>query len=143
MIEYIARDGEPEAMTCPAFICDACRRQVTGAGNIYWAVRYAAPGQRQSSPLFVSHKYECSRAVDQIVETTYPFAEGWSGALSNEIRVFLAQLNHNAEHAFADDPDGTYLDHDVVHPGGMVLPTFDPALRPQLTAWKKATEDRP
>lgn len=138
MIEYIARDGEPEAMTCPALICDACRTQVIGDGNIYWAVRYVASGQRQSSPLFVSHKYECSRAVDRIVETTYPFAEGWSGALTEEVNVFLRHLANNAEHAFADDPNGTYLDHDVVHPGGTILPTIDPTQRPQLTAWKKA-----
>ncbi|WP_158708269.1 hypothetical protein [Streptomyces sp. NRRL S-455] len=37
MIEYVARSGPPEARNCPAFISDACRQQVAGAGIVTWA----------------------------------------------------------------------------------------------------------
>lgn len=123
MIEYISRSGEPEAMNCPAFICDACREQVVGRGNILWASRIAKGVSRGSSPLFVAHKGRCDRAVKKLMEGMYPFDDGWL-ELWEEIGGFLAHLTNNLEHAFADDRDGTYAEHELTHPAGVVLPTF-------------------
>ncbi|MEU7978327.1 hypothetical protein AB0B63_07315 [Micromonospora sp. NPDC049081] len=124
MIEYVSRSGEPEAMNCPAFICDACRKQVIGPGNILWAIRLGEDAERASSPLYVAHKGRCDQAVTALLEHLYPFDEGWHSNLWTEIEAFLGPLNNNAVHAFADDPDGTYHDHALIQPGGIILPTF-------------------
>lgn len=114
MIEIIARDGEPEAMLCPAFICDACRQQVVKDGNILYAVRYV-DHERESSPLFVSHKWPCAGQVEQWLKTAYPRDEGWSD-LWDEASDFIRHLANNSARAFADDPDGDYQSHRLVFP---------------------------
>lgn len=101
-------------MNCPAFICDACRKQVVGDGNIIWAVRYVGEA-RQSSPVFVSHKFPCSRQVDALVKRHYPCGEGWSG-LWEEASVFIGHLSNNLVHAFDDDPEGEYHEHALMLP---------------------------
>ncbi|WP_157239497.1 hypothetical protein [Catenuloplanes japonicus] len=121
MIEMVARDGPPEAMLCPAFICDACREQVVGSGNIYYRDRWVGD-RRQSSPLFVSHK-RCARAVEAILDVFYPQSDGWMD-LCQEMRDFVKSLANNFTHAFADDTKGTYHNHDLVQPDGGIMPHF-------------------
>lgn len=120
MIEVVARDGEPEALLCPALICDACRKQVAGPGNLLWAVRRPEGGKRQSSPAFVAHKGRCDQVVKKILANLYPLADGWTEQW-DEAGSFLAYLTSNTSKPFADDPDGNYLDHELVQPGGQVL----------------------
>ncbi len=114
MIEIIARNGPPEAMLCPAFMCDTCRKQVVGQGNVVSKVRYDGD-QRQTSPLFVTHKGSCDLALEAWLDTRYPLADGWS-QIWDELEVFVRQLTHNLTHAFADDREGEYLPHRVVMP---------------------------
>ena len=52
MIEIIARNGPPEAMLCPAFVCDACRKQVVGAGNVVYMRRIV--GDRRCRPPIIA-----------------------------------------------------------------------------------------
>ncbi len=112
MIEYIGRDGPPEAKNCPAFICDHCREQVVGSGNVTWCVTFG--GGERSSPIYVSHK-QCARSVEAWLETIYPRRDGWM-VLWDEMRIFVQQLAYNASHAFADDAEGTYRSHSLALP---------------------------
>lgn len=123
MIEFTPRSGPPVAMDCPAFICDACRVQVVGKGNIYW-VQKVTSEHFETSPIFVGHKGRCGRAVERLMEQLYPHADGWTGSLFNELEEFVKHLSFNAVNAFVADSDGTYHDHKLVQPGGVVLPTF-------------------
>lgn len=115
MIEIIIRSGPPEAMTCPALVCDACRRQVAGRGNILFA-RRVVNDQRESSPLFVAHKGRCDRIVGKLIEHAYPFDDGWATNLWEEAETFMAQLSHNFTHPFADDSEGRYARHALTMP---------------------------
>ncbi len=126
MIEFTARSGPPEAMNCPAFICDACRLQVVGKGNVYW-VQKTNSVHFETSPIFVGHKGRCGRAVEKLIEQLYPAPAGWSGTLWNELATFMKHLSFNAENPFTDDADGIYHDHKLVQPGGTALPTFSDA----------------
>lgn len=114
MIEMVSRSGEPEAMLCPALVCDTCRQQVVGRGNIVWAMRHEP--RWQSSPLFVSHKGRCDLVVEAGLQSQYPISDGWLD-FSAEADQFMRHLAHNADHSFADDPDGTYRIVPVIHPG--------------------------
>ncbi|MER6376752.1 hypothetical protein ABT255_52665 [Streptomyces mirabilis] len=112
MIEYVPYSGEPEAMNCPAAICDTCREQVVGEGNIVWCIRAGNKGeQRQQSPLFASHEGGCDCALGRWLEAQYPLDDNWIN-LSDEIDVFLKQLGNNVGRSFADDPRGDY--HQVI-----------------------------
>lgn len=116
MIEIIARNGAPEAMLCPAFICDACREQIVGQGNVISKVRYDGD-QRQTSPLLFAHKGQCTQAVDAWLNARYLLTEGWS-MIWDELGDFVRQLSHNLTHAFADDPEGEYLSHQLIEWAG-------------------------
>lgn len=112
MIEYVPYSGEPQAMNCPAFVCDTCRKQVVGDGNVIWCVKVIEKdGQRQQSPLFVSHKGRCDQALDKWLGSQYPLDEDWIN-LWEEISVFRSQLGNNADRSFADDPNGDY--HELI-----------------------------
>lgn len=113
MIEIVLRSGPPEAMNCAALVCDTCREQVVGRGNIVWAHRYEP--QQESSPLFVSHKGQCDRALSAWLKDKYPLAEGWAN-LWEEAGHFMRYLAHNASNAFADDSEGTYRVTKVAFP---------------------------
>lgn len=114
MIEYVARSGPPEAMNCPAFICDACRKQVVGEGIVTWCStigRDAGDTHRQS-PIYVAHKGLCGRKVEAMLKAGYPPADGWIDYW-DDIADFVRQLANNATEAFADDPDGEYHQHSL------------------------------
>lgn len=114
MIEYISRSGPPEAMNCPAFICDACRKQVVGEGIVTWCStigRDAGDAHRQS-PVYVAHKGLCGWKVEAMLEAGYPPADGWIDYW-DDIADFVRQLANNATEAFADDPDGEYHQHSL------------------------------
>ncbi|MEU0977970.1 hypothetical protein [Streptomyces griseus] len=118
MIEYVARSGPPEAMNCPAFICDACRKQVVGQGIVTWCTTIAdegKPGPHRQTPIYVAHKGRCGRALEAWLEKTYPHADGWTD-LWDDLDDFTRQLTHNLVNAFADDPDGEYHQHRLVQP---------------------------
>lgn len=112
MIEFVPYSGEPEALNCPAFVCDTCRKQVVGEGNVTWCVKVVGKGgQRQHSPLFVSHKGRCDKALETWLGVQYSLDDDWIN-LSEEIGVFRKQLDHNADRSFADDPNGQY--HELI-----------------------------
>lgn len=116
MIEILGRSGPPEALLCPAFVCDACRDQVTGRGSVIHSVRYAGE-DRESSPLFVAHSGACDQGVTEWLRTAYLSADGWS-VMWLDIEPFMRQLAHNLTHPFADDREGEYHSHRLVGWGG-------------------------
>lgn len=108
MIEFVPYSGEPEAMNCPAFVCDTCRKQIVGEGVVVWRVKIRSNGEpRQQSPLFTVHKRTCDRALGRWLDPQYPLDGDWID-LSEEIDVFLKQLGNNANRSFDDDPRGEY-----------------------------------
>lgn len=116
MIEIIARSGEPEAMNCPALICDACRKQVTDSGNIIWGTTIGVE-PRLSTPLFVAHKGRCDQAVQQGLTTDYPGDE-WVW-LWEEAGKLLVDLAGNFKRRFEGDANGTFHEHRIalsLHP---------------------------
>lgn len=115
MIEYISRSGPPEAMNCPALVCDACRQQITAKGNVIWGCTLGADGPRRRTPLYVAHKGRCNHLFDRWFTKAYPYDDGWV-QLWEEAPDFIRQLAHNLTHAFADDPDGEYHDHTLILP---------------------------
>lgn len=110
VIEIIGRSGEPEAMNCPALICDGCRKQVTDSGVIVWGVT-AGVEPRLSTPLYVAHKGRCDQAVQKGVETEYP-EDTWVW-LSEEADKFLSDLAGNFKRRFEDDKRGTFHEHRI------------------------------
>jgi hypothetical protein len=108
MIEFVPYSGEPQALNCPAFICDTCRQQVTEDGLVVWRVKVRDPGEpRQQSPLFVTHKRRCDQALTRWLDATYPRDSNWID-LTEDIDVFRKQLDNNAQRPFADDHNGDY-----------------------------------
>lgn len=109
MIEYVPRSGPPEAMNCPAVVCDTCRKQVVGSGNIVWAYKvvHDTDEVRQQSPLYAAHKGRCDQALDAWLKKQYSIADHWI-LLWEELDAFMEQLAHNAMNAFADDEEGEY-----------------------------------
>ncbi|NGO43786.1 hypothetical protein [Streptomyces ureilyticus] len=118
MIEYVARSGPPEAMNCPAFVCDICRKQVVSEGIVTWATtigRDGDPGPHRQTPVYVAHKGRCGRALEVWIERTYPLDDGWAD-LWDDLGDFVRQLAYNLTHAFEDDAEGTYHPHRLVVP---------------------------
>lgn len=118
MIEYVARSGPPEAMNCPAFICDTCRKQVVAQGIVTWGTtigRDGEPGPHRQSPIYVAHKGRCGRALETWFEKNYPAADGWID-MWDDLEDFVRQLANNLANAFADDTEGTYHQHKLTLP---------------------------
>ncbi len=118
MIEYVARSGPPEALNCPAFICDTCRKQVFGQGIVTWSTTIGHDGEpspHRQTPIYVAHKGRCGRALEVWLEANYPRADGWID-LWDDLADFTRQLAHNLANAFADDLEGRYHQHRLVHP---------------------------
>ena len=107
MIEIVPRSGPPEALSCPAIVCDTCRRQVVGKGNIIWMFKVVHSDEevRQQSPTYAAHKGACDRALEKWLKQQY--GDGWI-LMWEELGTFLRQLLHNAENDFADDTKGEY-----------------------------------
>jgi hypothetical protein len=118
VIEYIARSGPPEAMNCPAFICDTCREQVVSEGIVTWCTTIGhdgTPGPHRQTPIFVAHKGRCGRALEAWLEARYPRGDGWID-LWDDLDDFVRQLAYNLVHAFADDAEGRYHQHELTLP---------------------------
>jgi hypothetical protein len=107
MIVYVSRNGPPEAMMCPVFLCDHCREPIQGreggcgyGGLVIW--RHDHEGTRPvRQELATVHKGPCHRAY----EAAHP-GERW---LSEEFGVFVQQLAHNSAEPFPDEPNVEYL----------------------------------
>ncbi|MFI5831047.1 hypothetical protein ACIA6C_28000 [Streptomyces sp. NPDC051578] len=129
MIEFMPRSGPPEAMHCATVICDACRQQVHGAGNLVWGRRMGSDetGKIEHTPLFAAHKGACDRALDNWLKKQYP--QGQWLLMWEELGDFLKQLAYNSEHAFTDDTKGEYHKTILKMPSSDLhaeTPTFDP-----------------
>lgn len=127
MIEIVPRSGPPEALSCPAFVCDTCRKQVVDKGNIVWMLKviHGDDETRRQSPLYVAHKGRCDQALDLWLKGEY--GDGWI-PMWEELGVFLKQLTHNAVNDFADDKKGEYHRLVIKQPGTDphdTVPDFD------------------
>lgn len=120
MIYIVSRSGAPEALECPAFICDVCGEQVAGRGNVEWAHKREVD-KSFISPLFTTHKEVCSRkfrAWEQ--KFGYPQGDGWRYGW-RELEHFMKHLTHNASNSFSDD-EGTRDGSAEYHPRQVVWP---------------------
>ncbi|MER7953874.1 hypothetical protein [Streptomyces sp. NPDC096030] len=115
MIEFVPRNGSPEAINCPAFVCDACRKQIAGEGNIVWAlkVRDSETETAEQSPLYAAHKGACDQALEAWLMSQYD--SQWV-PLWEEIGTFLKQLVHNTGRDFSQDSKGQYQQLVIRHP---------------------------
>lgn len=113
MIEILERSDKPGAGDGAAFICDACRKQVVGSGNIIWGCTVGIEPQL-STPLFVAHKGGCDVAVQRTLEERY-VGEQWVW-LWEDVGPFTKTLMHNLTNSFADDRQGTYHKQRVAFP---------------------------
>jgi hypothetical protein len=100
MITYIERNGPPEAMSCPAILCDQCLKPITGHGNVMWLPDYDGDTY-QVLALAHTHK-ECTAAF----ERTHHPDRAWC---SEELDQWLAQIAHNFTHPFPAEPNVEYL----------------------------------
>jgi hypothetical protein len=103
MLTLIDRNGPPEALTCPAFICDVCGEPLTAEdGWVLWwpelhVNRTPRPGQ-----LYHVHQGACDRAL---VAQRGDNNSGYSRPLSE----FIEQLAHNTEHPFKGERGVQYI----------------------------------
>lgn len=109
MIEYMAHSGPTAALNCPIFICDYCREQITGQGNVVWGVSGGVVFEetggydrkpRRSTPLFATHK-DCDHKFRPMFRALYPYEDGWHD-LWEDIGDFVRQLAHNATHSLEE-----------------------------------------
>lgn len=110
MIEIVPRSGPPEALNCPAFVCDTCRRQVLAPrnGGYVLLVEKFTPIY-EASPLFVAHTGRCLRELENRLRERYKARDGWHPwAASIRIDHFMDNLAHNTIDAFRDDPKSEY-----------------------------------
>lgn len=115
MIEIVPRNGPPEALTCPAVVCDVCRRQITDSGNILWAHKVVGDSGEPpaQSPMYAAHKGNCDMAMEKWLKVQY--GQGWI-TLWEEADTFLQQLVHNFTRAFGEDTRGDYQRLIIQHP---------------------------
>src|SRR5512142_149908 len=127
----VSRSGPPEAMLCPALICDACREQIltdkAGGNALHW-VRF---DPAESSPLLLAHGGPCSSMLRTALSGHYRTEDGWSAGWE-EIGTVLDQLANNAVRAFADDPNGSHRATRVVPPPAELLARVNVAVRIRL-----------
>jgi hypothetical protein len=98
VITILHRNGPPEAMTCPAVICDHCGDPIHNDGNALWLTDQDDGRTFRITTAFV-HK-----ACDRAFEATHPDGH-WS---CRELGEFLQQLAHNFEHPFEREPGVEY-----------------------------------
>lgn len=77
-------DGLPD-LICPIVVCDGCRRQIVGPGNVLWA-------DSHGGEVWHVHKGACDRQVSQVIRRT----TGQDHELSRELSEWLAQLHNNS-----------------------------------------------
>lgn len=76
-------DGD---LHCPTILCDACGKQITGMGNVYWIAR---EGEATYRSLWFTHKSPCS-GLDRAIEQ-----KTGELVLFEELDVWLDQLKNN------------------------------------------------
>lgn len=97
MITTIVRNGPPEAMTCPAVICDHCGKPIHEQGNALWLSEYSEGSDRPRTTFAFTHKH-CDHLFDR------------SGLwFSEELDRFLEQLVYNFSHQFRHEPNVEYI----------------------------------
>jgi hypothetical protein len=115
MIAFIDRNGPPEAMHCPAFLCDHCHKPIAGkgvegpGGIVIWRPKGQAhdadhrPGPQEVATV---HKGACDRTY----EATHPAANGerdrWWWMDLDEL---LEHLTHNIANPFVAEDNVEYV----------------------------------
>lgn len=100
MIVVLTRSGPPEAMTCPAILCDTCLTPIHDQrpyGLVLW--RDLDDGTQQIAHV---HKGRCDRTW----EAKHPGPDHW---MSAELGVFLDQLRGNVEEPFPAEDNVEYV----------------------------------
>jgi hypothetical protein len=103
MLTFVSRNGPPEAMICPVFLCDECRAPIQGreggdgfGGIVIWANR-----DDGTQLVATTHKGRCNRRF----EARHPSLM-W---LWEELAVSLDQLVHNTRSPFPDEANVEYV----------------------------------
>jgi predicted HD phosphohydrolase len=119
-ITFIDRNGPPEAMRCPAFLCDVCNEPVHHSpddghfGAVVWWTSY--DGDRPKvSQVYVVHKGPQKRCLDALSKAIGKDAghETW-----DNLDSFAQQLLHNALNPFVSERDAQYI---APHPSTWTL----------------------
>ena len=104
----VARSGPPEAMLCPAAVCDVCGEPIHGHGHVVWWPEYSDQGEYSSSPLYFVHQAVCDQRLCAALGDSPRHPSG--GSYWQSLDEFLAQLRHNFEDPFED---GAAVKHDI------------------------------
>lgn len=98
-ITLIDRNGPPEAMQCPAVICDACGCPISATGVVVWNAGYEADGRPLVTEVTYLHKGACDLA----------WSMGKPNLQSADLGEFMAQLTENFARPFAQAPGVEYV----------------------------------
>lgn len=140
MIEIVYRSGPPEALCCPALICDACREQIIAdytadvslQGNAYYWSKRDNQGRMSVSPMLLAHKGHCDQALRRVLGGNfYQSQDGWDSGW-DEIGTFLDHLGHNAITPFSGDEEGAYRFADIVPPPADLMLQLSRTVRQRL-----------
>lgn len=103
MLTFVSRNGPPEALICPVFMCDHCLTPIQGkeggdgfGGIVIWANR-----DDDTQVVATTHKGRCNRAY----EARYPGLM-W---MWEDIAVSLEQLTMNTTSAFPAEANVEYV----------------------------------
>jgi hypothetical protein len=96
-LTFIDRNGPPEAMLCPAFLCDVCKEPVSGGGWVLWNTSYAEGDNRpRIRDLVVVHSGACGRQRQDLNS-------------SRELDQFVQDLAYTSTHAWEPEADVEYV----------------------------------
>lgn len=103
MLTYVSRNGPPEAMICPVFMCDACLTPIQGkeGGDGYGGIVIWANLDDGTQVVATVHKGRCDRAY----EARRPGLD-W---MWEDLDVSLAQLTQNTAKAFPVEDNVEYV----------------------------------
>jgi hypothetical protein len=112
MIVYLTRNGPPEAMLCPVFLCDHCGEPIQGkeggsglGGIVIWRNDYRADHRPGPQEVATVHKGACDRAYEAAHASDDP-GDYWSW---EEFDVFLRQLTTNTTEPFPVEDNVEYV----------------------------------
>jgi hypothetical protein len=102
-ITLVDRNGPPEALTCPAVICDDCGEPINARGPVgglaVWIPATGHDDRPTVNALAFVHKGACDRA----------WSAGKRHAYSRDLDEFMAQLSHNFANPFTAEPGVEYV----------------------------------
>lgn len=110
MLTFIDRNGPPEAMHCPAFLCDICLEPISSRGWAAWRPDYPGDDGRPS----INGVYTVHAAPDHNCLRRLEHREGHM--YTQLLKEVVQQLDHNLTNPFEDDQEVADGDVEYVAP---------------------------